>query len=71
MMITKGAVEELYEAILSTFNDDESEMFETFQDIRQHGADYGVPGFTYYSETIEFYEKALSGYTYLSKGAKS
>jgi len=27
------------------------------RDVCEHGADYGVPGFTYYNETCGFYKK--------------
>lgn len=39
------------ETILSMFTKDE------LKDISTYGADQGVPGFTYYSETVEFFDE--------------
>lgn len=39
------------ETILSMFTNDE------LKDISTYGADQGVPGFTYYSETVEFFDE--------------
>lgn len=39
------------QTILSMFTRDE------LKDISEYGADQGVPGFTYYTETIEFFDE--------------
>ena len=33
-----------------------SDAASTLQDVVNHGADFGVPGFTYYSDTRKFYK---------------
>lgn len=53
------AHERLYKAILKQMemSEKETEEAKTWYDIAEHGADTGWPGFTYYTDTTEFYEK--------------
>lgn len=50
------AIKEIYSAMLEKLDGDESELSEILSDVARFGADQGVPGYTYYSECIEFYD---------------
>ena len=51
----------LRDAVIDQLGENEEEAAETLRDVASHGADAGFPGFTYYSDTGNFYSahKAL------------
>ena len=48
----------LRDAVYSQLSSESEEDFlQSCRDIANHGADAGFPGFTYYSDTCDFYDK--------------
>ena len=45
----------LTEAVLNQISDDREEALEILKDVARSGADAGWPGFTYHSDTTQFY----------------
>ena len=49
--------ERLFKAVVDQLGGSEEEVHSNLLDITEHGIDGGFGGFTYYSDTGEFYEK--------------
>tara|TARA_Y100001963_G_scaffold137427_1_gene201110 strand:+ start:276 stop:674 length:399 start_codon:yes stop_codon:yes gene_type:complete len=47
----------LINAVKEQIGQDEDQDYGPLRDVYEHGADSGFPGFTYYSETCEFFSR--------------
>ena len=50
----------LKSAVIKWLDMTDEEAEETLKDVSMYGADFGVPNFTYYSETCKFFQKNKS-----------
>lgn len=55
----------------STAKKDREELLSTLRDIRNHGADAGYGGFTYYSDTCKFFRRNRASIVELLKSQAS
>jgi hypothetical protein len=46
----------LEKAVCEALSDDPQEALDTLRDVANHGADAGFPGFTYYTDTVKFFD---------------
>jgi len=55
--IAPGMNPRLVKAVLENLSDDPEDAMQSLKDVAKHGAEGGFPGFTYYTDTVEFYKR--------------
>jgi hypothetical protein len=55
--IAPGMNRKLVKAVLDNLSDDPDDALQSLKDVAEHGVEGGFPGFTYYTDTVEFYKR--------------